>query len=443
MAQDTEHMTPVGEIVGVEPGSLAAALGVQPGDLLLEVNGAVCEDVIDVHYWASDEQVALTVLRNGAEVALAGARAYDQPLGLAFAHPTFDTDIRRCNNLCEFCFVLQMAPKMRRTLYIKDDDYRYSFLHGHFVTLTNLSAHDWARIVEQGLSPLYVSVHATALEVRRQCLRNPDAPDVMAQLRWLGAHGIETHTQIVVTPGLNDGPHLERSVRDLATLWPAVRSVSVVPVGLTQHHKYGHRINTLAECHAVLDACAAWQETYRKALGVRFVYPTDEWYLRTGRPIPPAAHYDGLALQENGLGMVRDFLDEWAVIQRKEVPALKPAVSSVTLATATLFAPTLARAAAALAEATGVRIEVVSVVNRRLGETITVAGLLMGEEVIADLKARDLGEVVVLPRVLFDHPEGVSLDDVTPAQVAEAVDRPVALADSMGDVVDVLAGRKS
>ncbi len=442
MTHDIEELTPAGEIVAVAPGGLAAALGVRPGDRLLAVNGAPCADVIDVHYWSADEWVSLTLLRNGEEITLQGPRAYDQPLGLDFAHPTFDIDIRRCNNLCEFCFVLQMAPKMRRTLYIKDDDYRYSFLFGHFVTLTNLSDHDWERIVEQGLSPLYVSVHATELEMRRRCLRNDRAPDIMEQLRWLGENGIEMHTQIVVTPGLNDGPHLERSVHDLATLWPSVQSVSVVPVGLTKHHKYGHRINTLDECRVVLDACARWREECLQTLGVRFVYPTDEWHLRAGRPVPPAEAYDGLALQENGLGMVRDFLDEWETVRQEELPALKPKVRSVTLATATLFAPTLARAAAQLAEATGVRAEVVPVTNRKLGETITVAGLLMGEEVIADLKRRDLGDVVALPRIMFDHPEGLSLDDVTPAQVAEALDRPVILADAMGDVIDALAGRK-
>jgi putative radical SAM enzyme (TIGR03279 family) len=176
----------------------------------------------------------------------AAERDYDQPLGIEFTHPTFDLEIRRCNNLCAFCFVLQTGPGLRRTLYIKDDDYRYSFLQGHYVTLTNLAQEDWARIVEQRLSPLYVSVHATELELRRKVLRNPTAPDVMAQLRWLGERGIETHAQIVVTPGLNDGSHIDRSIADLATLWPAVRSVSVVPVGITKHHKYGHRPNNPA-----------------------------------------------------------------------------------------------------------------------------------------------------------------------------------------------------
>ncbi len=429
---------PIGHITQVEPGSLAAALGVRPGDGLLAVNDTICEDVIDVQYWASDEWVALTLLREGAEITVEGARAYGQALGLEFAHPTFDTDIRRCNNLCGFCFVLQMPPHMRRTLYIKDDDYRYSFLHGHYVTLTNLDAYDWERIAEQRLSPLYVSVHATALELRRRCLHNPNAPDVMEQLRWLRAHDIEVHTQIVVTPGLNDGPHLAQSVHDLAALWPTTQSISIVPVGLTKHHKQGQRIHSIAEMHTVLDACERWQDHYRKTLGTRLVYPTAEWYLRTGRPIPPLAAYEGLSLHENGLGMVRAFLDDWDNA-RGTLAAVKPQVRSMTLVTGTLFAPTLTRAAHRLAEATGVHLDVVPVVNRKLGDTITVAGLLMAEDVITALQEHEPGERVVLPRVMFDHPEALCLDDIPPAEVEAALGRPVYLADTMQDAMSAMS----
>lgn len=447
-------VSPVGHITAVEPHSFAAALGVRPGDGLLAVNDQPCQDVIDVQFYAAESRVSLTLLRDGQTITLTGRRREGQPLGLEFAHPTFDIDIRRCNNLCPFCFVLQMPARMRRTLYIKDDDYRYSFLFGHFVTLTNLSAHDWERIRRQRLSPLYVSVHATDLAVRRACLRNDSAPDVLAQLRDLGEHHIEVHTQIVVTPGLNDGPHLEKSVRDLAALWPTVQSVSVVPVGLTKHHRYGQRVNTPAEMNAVLDACERWQAEFLDALGVRFVYPTDEWYLVTGRPIPPLEAYDDLDLQENGLGMVRQFLDEWASVREEEVETRHTAslpddqraplsANHLTLVTATLFAPTLAQAAGELAADTGARLDVIPITNTRLGETITVAGLLMGADVIAQLKERPLGQIVVLPRIMFDHPDGISLDDVHPQQIAQALGRPVALADLMGDVLDALTGRNA
>lgn len=432
----------VGQIVAVTANSLAAKLGVRPGDGLLAVNGTPCEDVIDVQFYAADDWVELTLQRGDETITLAGERAEGQPLGLEFAHPTFDIDIRRCNNLCPFCFVLQMAPRMRRTLYIKDDDYRYSFLFGHFVTLTNLSDHDWQRIKSQRLSPLYVSVHATDPDLRRRVLGNPDAPDVLAQIRELGEHHITIHTQLVITPGLNDGPHMEKSVRDLAALWPTVQSVSVVPVGLTKHHKYGRRPNTPTEAGAVLDACEQWGREYRERFGVRFVYPTDEWYLVAGQEVPPMDSYDDLeGLQENGLGLVRNFLDEWETVKVEEVPTLQTKIHHLTLVTATLFAPVLQRAAAELAAATGLRIDVIPVTNTQLGETITVAGLMMAADVIAQVS--DPGEVVVLPRVMFDHPEGISLDDHHPQQIAKALNRPVALADLMGDVLDVLTGNNA
>jgi len=433
---------PAGRILHVDPDGWAARVGIRPGDLLLRVNGRPVEDVIDVHFYAAEDFVTVEVLRDGVRRALGGPRREGEPLGLTFAHPTFDIDIRRCNNLCSFCFVLQTPKGMRRTLYIKDDDYRYSFLYGHFVTLTNLTERDWRRIVTQRLSPLYISVHATDPELRRRLLRNPRAPDIMAQLRWLADHGIEMHTQIVVTPGLNDGAHLERSVFDLATLWPHVRSVSVVPVGVTRFQRYGVRPPTAEEARQVLRAVHAWQRIFRRRLGVRFVYATDEWYLRVGRPVPSRAAYDGLRLQENGLGMVRDFLEDYRRVKRalrRRGRAL--AGRRATLVTGTLFAPVLARAAADFGARTGAALEVVPIVNTRLGETITVAGLLMAADVLAQLAGRPLGDLVILPRIMFDHPEGISLDDRTPLDIARALGRPVALAETMGDVLDALEGQ--
>jgi putative radical SAM enzyme (TIGR03279 family) len=434
----------MGLIQSVDPGSLADQAGLRPGDDLIAINGHTLRDVIDAQFYAADEVLTLRFVRAGATHDVTVRRAFGQALGVQFIHPTFDIDIRRCNNLCPFCFVLQNAPRMRRTLYIKDDDYRYSFLFGHFVTLTNLSEEDWARIAEQRLSPLYVSVHATDLETRRRCLRNPRAPDIMAQLRWLADHGITTHTQLVITPGLNDGPRMEESVRQLATLYPHVMSVSVVPVGLTRHHKYGYRPHTPAEALATLERVEAWQAEYRRTFGVGFVYATDEWYLLAGRPVPAKRAYDGLALQANGLGMVRDFLDEWRRVKRSELPMIRRAhalFQAASLVTGTLFAPTLTSAARAFSRLTGIPLRVFPVVNERLGETITVAGLLCGQDVIRQLRDADLcGDLVILPRLMFDHPDGVALDDVSPADIAQALNKTVALADCMGDVLDALLG---
>jgi len=433
-----------GRIRSVEPGSAAASAGLRAGDALHSINGHPLRDVIDAQFYAADDRIEFEYERDGAHAAVIVERADGQQLGIEFEHPTFDIDIRRCNNLCPFCFVLQNAPRMRRTLYIKDDDYRYSFLFGHYVTLTNLAQEDWDRLAEQRLSPLYVSVHATDLETRRQCLRNPKAPDVLQQLRWLNAHGIEAHTQLVITPDLNDGARLEESVRALAALHPGVLSATIVPVGLTRHHKYGRRPHDAAEARQVLKRVHAWQREFQSTLGARFVYATDEWYLVAGLPLPAKRSYDGLSLQENGLGMVRDFLDEWRRVRRAEVPALPaaPRYRSATLVTATLFAPTLQAAAAELAADSGLRIDVVPVTNQLLGDTITVAGLLPAADVVAALRAHDnLGDLVVLPRIMFDHPDGIALDDLSPMHVAQALGRPVALADWMGDVVDALTGR--
>jgi len=434
----------MGLIQSVDPGSLADQAGLRPGDDLIAINGHTLRDVIDAQFYAADEVLTLRFVRAGVTHDVTVRRAFGQALGIQFAHPTFDIDIRRCNNLCPFCFVLQNAPRMRRTLYIKDDDYRYSFLFGHFVTLTNLSEEDWARIAEQRLSPLYVSVHATDLETRRRCLRNPHAPDIMAQLRWLADHGITTHTQLVITPGLNDGPRMEESVRQLATLYPHVMSVSVVPVGLTRHHKYGYRPHTPAEALATLERVEAWQAEYRRTFGVGFVYATDEWYLLAGRPVPTKRAYDGLALQANGLGMVRDFLDEWRRVKRNELPMIRRAhalFQAASLVTGTLFAPTLTSAAHAFSRLTGIPLRVFPIVNEQLGETITVAGLLCGQDVIRQLRNADLcGDLVILPRLMFDHPDGVALDDVSPADIARALKKTVALADCMGDVLDALLG---
>ncbi len=437
-----------GIVKAIEPESAAHAAGLLPGDTVKAINGHALRDVIDAQFYAAEDSLQFDIERAGAVLTLHSPRDNGQALGIEFEHPTFDIDIRRCNNLCPFCFVLQNAPRMRRTLYIKDDDYRYSFLFGHYVTLTNLAQEDWDRLAEQRLSPLYVSVHATDLETRRACLRNPKSVNVLDQLRWLADHGIDTHTQLVVTPGLNDGARLDESVHALAALHPHVLTTTVVPVGLTKHHKYGHRAHRVAEAQSTLKSVRAWQKEFQARLGTRFVYATDEWYLVAGASLPAKSAYEGHALQENGLGGVRDFLDEWKRVRRHELQ--KTAVDtkltavghlSATLVTASLFAPTLMQAAAEMQADTGLRIEVVPVVNQHLGEGITVAGLLPANDVIAALKSRDtLGDIVVLPRVMFDHPDGIALDDISPIQVAKAIGRPVALADWMGDVVDALAG---
>ena len=440
-----------GRITGIIPGSVAAGIGLQPGDELLAINDHPVEDVIDVQYYGAEEELELLIQRGDELLLYEAERDYNQPLGLEFEHPTFDVDIRRCNNLCEFCFVLQMAPKFRRTLYIKDDDYRYSFLFGHFVTLTNLSDHDWRRIETMRLSPLYVSVHVTDWEMRRRFLRNRRAPDILPQLRRLAAHNIKIHTQLVIVTQFNDGRWLERSIRELAELWPAVQSISIVPAGLTRHHKYSMRVHTPEETAVTLAYVESLQPEFQAKFGVRFAYLTDEWYLVAGKEVPPLTAYDGQQLQENGLGQVRGFLDEWEGV-KGEIEDQKLKIGgnlasiinhqSLILVTGTLFAPVLREKAAAFAALTGVSANVLPVVNERLGDTITVAGLLMGVDVLAALQtAVSPTDLIILPRVMFDHPDTITLDDISPQEIANRLQTPLALADTLGDVWDALTGK--
>ena len=438
-----------GQVQVVEPKGAGHELGVRVGDELLAVNDHLVEDVIDVQYYGAESQLRLKVRRNGELLTLEGEREYGQELGLEFSHPTFDIDIRRCNNLCEFCFVLQMAPEFRRTLYIKDDDYRYSFLFGHYVTLTNLSDHDWWRIEHMRLSPLYISVHATDLSLRRQFLRNPDAPDILEQLSQLADIGIELHTQLVIVPGVNDREWLEQSITELSQLGPAVRSISVVPVGLTRHHKYKMRTHTQSEAQKLIADIESIQSDFRRELGVNLVYLTDEWYLVADIPVAEKQDYDGVDLLENGLGMVRSFLDEWIALKDEIINERRSSSqqeermgwSDLTLITGALFAPTLKRYGREFGDIVGIRIRVIPIANARLGDSITVSGLLMVEDILSQISELQIGELLVLPRVVFDHPDLISLDDHLPSYMANKIQKPVALADSLADVWDAVCGK--
>jgi putative radical SAM enzyme (TIGR03279 family) len=408
-----------GVIVTVAPGSLASRAGLRPGDRLLAISRQRLRDVIDVQVAASEEALEFSVERAGHALTLHVERRYGEALGLEFEAPIFDR-LRRCNNRCDFCFVAQLPRGLRGSLYLRDDDYRTSFLFGSYVTLTNLREADWARIAEQHLSPLYVSVHATELALRRQILGSPAAPDVLEQLTRLAELGIEVHTQIVLQPGVNDGVHLERSLSDLARLYPAVRSVSVVPVGLTRFHRGHCRVHTLAEMRATLEQVQGFQAQARPALGVAFAYLSDEWYLRLGEDVPPLEAYDSLDLSENGVGLVRRFLESGPVEHWWD-----DAQGGVTLVTGTLFAPTLARVAAHRPE-----IEVRPVVNRFFGETVSVAGLLTARDVVDALRTNPPGERIVLPEAMFRGPDGQTLDGLRAADIQQALGRPVAIARS-------------
>lgn len=422
-----------GVVAAVKAGSIAAKLGLRPGDVLLSINGHTLRDLIDYRFYGAEEELELVVERAGERMIYYAERGYAQELGLEFAAPTFD-GLRLCNNHCPFCFLKGLPQGLRRSLYIRDDDYRYSFLFGNFITLTNLTEADWDRLAEQRLSPLYVSVHATDLVLRRRILGNPAAPDIVVQLKRLGSLGIQVHAQIVLIPGLNDGPHLARTVDDLAALYPTVQSIAVVPVGLTKYHRYPFRLYTPEEARPIIAQISAWQREYRHQHGRSLVYVSDEWYLLAGLEVPPAKEYDGFPQLENGVGLTRVLLDERVQGTRSKGQGAR-GKGKVSLVCGTLIAPVLVSKAAELAE---VEVKVVPVENRFFGPTVTVSGLLTGQDVVEALQGRDLGDVVFLPRAMFDASGELTLDDMSPAAIEQALGVKIKVAGTMGEVAGSL-----
>lgn len=433
-----------GLIEAVRPGSLAAGAGIVAGARLLAINGKRLQDVVDYQFEAAEERVELSIEQEGGLRLIAIEKHPDEDLGLDFDEATFD-GTRICVNKCFFCFLKGLPKGLRRTMYVKDDDYRLSFLHGNFVTLTNLSEADWQRLEEQRLSPLNVSVHATELDLRRRMLGYAQALDIIEQLQRLGSIGIRSQTQVVLCPGVNDGAHLERTVTDLAALYPTVQAVSVVPVGASI--QYEERMaatgkDGVATCspeyaRALIDAVAPWQRRFRRELGVSFCYLSDEYYLTAGRRVPATAHYDGFAQYENGIGMTRTLLDDWRSERRRIVRrGERFAPLRLTLGCGVMIAPALASLAAEVSELTGLQITVTPVENSFFGESIRVSGLLGAGDFIGALRPTDLGDAVFLPRSALDYFGRHFLDDGTPADVERVLGRPVGFATLWSELLD-------
>ena len=422
-------------IIGVLPGSIAEQLAIQPGDLLVGVNGAPVTDHISYRFAMAEEEVTLEIMRGDACWEFEIEKDVDEDLGLIFGADVFD-GLRRCRNKCVFCFEDQMPAGMRPALAARDDDYRLSFLHGNFITLTNLRAGDLARIRRDHLSPLFVSIHATDPAVRRRLLGNSRAPDIIRQLRRLGTDGIQVHAQIVLCPGWNDGAVLAQTLDELAALYPTVQSIGIVPVGLTAHRPAGPEVRavTPTDAAAVLKCVAAQQRASRQAHGTRLVFAADEFYLLADHPFPSTAAYEGFPQRENGIGLARLFLDELAATTP---PAIAPG-GTITLATGTLAAPLMEQLALRL-RATGLNVEVAVVPNRFYGGGVSVAGLLTGRDLQAALADRKLGAAVFLPAATLNA-DGVFLDDLTPAALEHALGVPLHFCRGTREVFDVLHG---
>lgn len=394
------------EITAVEPGSIGAELELEAGDSILAVNGQPVRDILDFQLYAATEELLLEVRKTDGELwDLEIEKDAPDLLGLHFEHP----EPTQCGNNCIFCFVHQLPRGMRSTLYVKDEDYRFSFLYGSYVTLTNIGEEEIDRIISQRLSPLYVSVHATEEHLRQKLIGRPGAP-ILDLLSRLTAAGIEIHTQVVLCPGYNDGSELERTVEDLQGLYPGVRSLAVVPVGLTGYRQRLPQLRppTAEEARSLLATLHGYQERFLGQSGSRFVHAADELYLKAGVDFPPLENYEDLSQLENGVGMIPLFRSE-AAEAIAEAELIK--TSTVSTFTGESAYPELARFIGELSAKTGVNIHLYPVRNEFFGGHVSVTGLLTGRDIVAQLRGRPLGEILLVPDVVLKEGEEVFLDD--------------------------------
>ena len=432
-------------VASVEPGSIGEELGFQPGDCLLSINGRRPRDLIDLQFLVGEEDLVLEVRDpDGTQHTISLEKDIDDGLGLEFTEALFD-GLRQCNNGCPFCFIDQQPPGRRRTLYLKDDDYRLSFLYGSYLTLTNLSAADWRRIEEQRLTPLYVSVHATDSDLRSRLLVNPRAGLLKEQLQWFADRDLQIHAQVVICPGLNDGAALERTLSDLARFasgsWPAVLSAAVVPVGLTRFRPPGDALIPVdADCALrVIAQVEPMQERFHKAFGSRFAWLSDEWYLLAGLSLPPRHQYEDLPQQENGVGSIRAFLEDLD-LATQELPSRLDRPRRRSWVVGRLVANALQSVVDRLNAVDGLELLLHGLPSPYWGQDQVVTGLLTGADLLEGLRGRDLGEALLLPAVMLRQGDPTFLDDMTLAQFEQELPVPVYLLRGAEELVDLCIG---
>jgi putative radical SAM enzyme (TIGR03279 family) len=409
-------------VLEIAEGSAAEDAGLVPGDRILSINGHEVPDELALRFYLSEESVDLYVQRaNGSHKHFKLDLEDDAAPGILLEE--FRT--LTCNNACLFCFVDQLPPGVRPALRVKDDDYRLSFLHGNYITLTNLTEKHIARIVEQRLSPLYVSIHATDPDLRTHILGRKKPDNLAKKLSRLVRGGIRLHTQIVLMPGINDGLHLKKTVFDLYALYPGVQSIALVPVGLSDHGNPRERLNpvTPAYCRTLIRETTAWQDQFRKQTSRTFICLADEFYLQGKLEVPEQLYYDDFAQIEDGIGMVRDFLDQFEIElrrRRKFHSALQG-----TLVTGRLFYPTLQNCIKRWNPHSGSRLNVRAALNRFMGKNITVAGLLAGSDILAALHRKDLGDFVIIPGEALSSKDRLLVDNFTLQDLSDRLGKPV------------------
>lgn len=405
-------------IQNVLPDSIAAEVGFEAGDAIVSINGEKPRDLIDYQFLCADEVLELEVLdAKGKLHEVEIEKDYDEDLGLEFDTAVFDGLIQ-CNNRCPFCFIDQQLPGMRDTLYLKDDDYRLSFLYGSYLTLTNLPPKEWERIAQLRLSPLYISVHATEPEIRERLLKNSRAGQILDQLKWFARNRLQIHAQVVVCPGINDGGHLDRTLTDLAKFHkgeiPTVASIAVVPVGLTRFRPAEDELIpvTPEKAREVIDRVQALQAKFQQKYGSTVAWLADEWFLIAGVELPPESHYEDYPQIGNGVGSIRQFLKEFHQSAKrlpKQITPPRRLTWVVGNAVEQAFQPILKW----LNQVEGLSVEMVALNSEYWGQSITVTGLLTGTDLLRSLEGRDLGDAVLIPSLMLKHGDTRFLDDMT------------------------------
>lgn len=421
------------KIKSVLPGSIAEELEIETGDILLSINGCEIKDVFDYHYYVNDESLVILIQKpDGEEWELEIEKDYEEDLGIEFDQGLMD-EYRSCRNKCMFCFIDQMPPGMRDTLYFKDDDARLSFLQGNYITLTNMSDEDLERIILYKLSPVNISIHTMNPELRCKMLHNRFAGEALQKVKRLYDGQIEMNSQIVLCKGINDGEELLFSVEELAKLYPYMRSLSVVPAGMTKYREGLTPLEKFSkeEARQVLDSIHSLQSKFLETLGTRFVFASDEWYINAEYPIPDEDYYEGYGQIENGVGMVRSLLDE--VTEEVEKREGNLVCREVSIATGKLAGPILKKCAEKITKKyPNISIRVYVIRNDFFGEDITVAGLITGQDLIKQLKGKTLGDYLILPGTMLRSGEEVFLDDYTIDDLKKTLQIPIRIVESDG-----------
>lgn len=425
-----------GLISGVRKNSLAEAAGIKAGEKLCSVCGVQVKDIIELSFYTSDYEVDLELEGTDGQRRQVHIDKYpDEDLGLEFESAVFDK-VATCYNRCVFCFVDQMIPGMRPGLYVRDDDYRLSFLYGNFITLTNMKDEDFDRIIRTHLSPLYISVHATDPEVRCKMMKNRFAGELMEKMHRLLDAGIEIHTQIVCCPGYNDGEVLAKSFADLYALHPGVLTMAVVPVGITKHREQLAALATFTkeQAAALVEQVTPWQERCRKETGSTFIYLGDEFYLLAEKPLPPADWYDGFPQLENGIGLTRNFMEEWqeTLAQLHGFHGSEAAVIPVGESAYRVLQPLLDK----LNKKYHTQHKFFPVKNEFFGGKVNVTGLLTGGDILNNVQE----ERIILPAVVLNN-DNLFLDDMPLAQFKERYPGKVEIAKGAKELLHLLLER--